>query len=266
MSKSMTIIRRLACLLCALALGACSKDCSNILSGNHSTSCDLAWGAAMVVLAPYALVSDAIDKHRQNARKEETWKRWKAGDPPVVAECVIDCRLPLHVTQSNSDEFEQLFVRSLNQIIAWWGEHPTPGQLPVVAVAYEYKGRRLMESDPGAAEAFLRKAAVMVAEPEMAEGLESDYFPVGVALNNKHYYEKAAQEIQESLMVLRFKKNGAGADDFTCQPIAAWPPSYPVKLDDACDHAYQRLYDPEYKKISYTYQRIDSVYDPVRSK
>ncbi|OXI22043.1 hypothetical protein CFB43_14775 [Burkholderia sp. AU15512] len=220
----------------------------------------------MVVLAPYALVSDALDKHRQNAREEETWRRWKAGDPPVVAECVIDCQLPLHVTQSNSGEYEQTFVRSLDQIIAWWGEHPTPGQLPVVAVAYEYKGRRLMELDPGAAEAFLRKAAVMVAEPEMAEGLESDYFPVGVVLNNKHYYENAAQGIQESLMVLRFKQNGARADDFTCQPIAAWPPSYPVKLDDACDHAYQRLYDPEYKKISYTYQRIDRVYDPVRSK
>ncbi|VWC66832.1 hypothetical protein BLA18112_01613 [Burkholderia lata] len=266
MSKSMTIIRRLACLTSVLALGACSSDCSNLLSGSHSTACNLAWGAAIVAVAPVALVSSAIDDHRQNEREEETWKRWKAGDPPVVARCVVNCQLPLRVTQSDSGEYKQLFARSLDQIIAWWGEHPTPGQLPVVAVAYQYKGQRLMESDPAAAEAYLRKAAVMVAEPEMAEGLESDYFPVGVVSNNKGYYEKAAQEIQESLMILRFRKNGASADDFRCQPIAAWPPSYPVKLDDACRHAYQGLYDPEYKKISYTYQRIDSVYEPVRPK
>ncbi|KFG92653.1 hypothetical protein GQ56_0136250 [Burkholderia paludis] len=266
MSKFMTIIRRLACLACALALGACSTDCGNLLAGSHSTSCDLAWGAAIVALAPVALVSGAIDDHRQNARDEETWKRWKAGDPPVVAQCVVDCQLPLHVTQSDSGEVEQLFARSLDQIIAWWGEHPTPGQLPVVAVAYKFKGQRLMQSDPAAAEAFLRKAAVMVAEPEMAEGLKSDYFPVGVVLNNQRYYEKAAQQIQESLMVLRFKKDGAGADDFRCQPVAAWPPSYPVKLDDACNDAYRRLYDPGFKTLSYTYRRVDGVYEPELQK
>lgn len=266
MSKSMKIIRRLACLTGALALGACSSECSNVFSSSHSTACNLAWGAAIVAVAPVALVSSAIDDHRRNARDEETWKQWKAGDPPVVAQCVVDCQLPLRVTQSKSDELQQLFARSLDQIIAWWGEHPTPGQLPVVAVAYKFKGQRLMASDPAAAEAYLRKAAVMVAEPEMAEGLTSDYFPPGVVFNRKPYYEKAAQEIQESLMILRFKKNGAGADDFRCQPVAAWPPSYPVELDGACRDAYQRLYDPENKTFSYTYQRIDSVYEPVQSK
>lgn len=266
MSRSVTIIRRLACLVCALALGACSKDCSNLFAGSHSTSCTIAWGAAIVAVAPVALVSNAIDDHRQNAREEETWKRWKAGDPPVVARCVVNCRLPLRVTQSDSDEYQQLFARSLDQIIAWWGAHPEPGQLPVVAVAYKYKGQRLMKSDPAAAEAFLRKAATLVAEPDMVEGFKSDYFPIGVVSNNEMYYVKAAQEIQENLMVLRFEKHGSRVDDFRCQPIAAWPPSYSVRLDDACNSAYQRLYDPEYKTISYKYQRIDSVYEPIQQK
>ncbi|WP_241288458.1 hypothetical protein [Burkholderia stabilis] len=262
-SGSVKTMQRLVCLTGVLALGACSQDCGNLLAGSHSTSCNIAWGAAMVAVAPVALVSGAIDDHRRNAREEETWRRWKAGDPPVVAQCVVDCQLPLRVTQSSSDEYDQLFARSLDQIVAWWGEHPTAGQLPVVAVAYKYKGQRLMKSDPAAAEAFLRKAAAMVAAPDMAEGLKSDYFPMGVVLNNTRYYEKAAQQIQESLMILRFKKEGAGADQFRCQPVAAWPPSYPVELDDACRTAYQRLYDPGVKTRSYKYQRIDSVYEPV---
>lgn len=266
MSRPMRIVRCLTYVTCALALGACSSDCRNLFASSHSTSCTVAWGAAIVAVAPVALVSNAIDEHRQNAREEETWKRWNAGDPPVVAQCVVNCRVPLRVTQSKSDEYQQLFARSLDQIIGWWGEHPTPGQLPVVAAAYKYKGWRLMRSDPVAAEAYLRKAAVMVAAPEMAEGLKSDYFPIGVVLNNQSYYVDMAQDIQESLMVLRFKKDGANADDFRCQPIASWPPSYSVKLDKACDGAYQQLYDPEYKTISYRYQRIDSVYEPVQQK
>ncbi len=65
----------------------------------------------MVVVTPYALVSNTIDEHRQNVREEETWKRWKAGDPPVVAECVIDCRLPLHVTAAFISRFGRSNMR-----------------------------------------------------------------------------------------------------------------------------------------------------------
>lgn len=250
-----------------LLLGGCATDHCNILSSSHSLGCNAMYAALIVPMVPVALVSNAVDDRRDNARRADRWRRLQAGEPAAVAACALGCYdLPDKLSKETQ---HAVYERSIEQVIAWWGAHPLPAQMPVLMKAYFYKGATLMDSDPTQAEAYLRKAAALAADPRMAPALNSTEFAADHF--NESYYDELAERIQAHLIVLRYRgiagrpANPAVLKD-RCQAVGAWPPAWmsteaKYNLQLACDFAYIEQFD----KLSPSGipAVIDGIADPI---
>lgn len=268
MSTTTRISRRLRWMVIAssLLLAGCATQNCNILSTSHSFGCNAMYAALIVPAIPVALVSSAAETHRDHVRLSETWRLLQANDPPTVAHCVLGCDLPEKVKREQQDAF---YERNVEQVIAWWGEHPEPAQLPILMKAYTYKGARRMKDDPLQAEMYLRKAAALSADPRMAKALESSEFHADAY--NENYYDDLVERIQAGLITLRYR-GVPGRDprpqvlQDRCQAVAAWPSAWMTtgakyKLELACDFAYSSVFG----KVAPMGQPgvVDGVLDPV---
>lgn len=227
MGRHVGFSRRLRWIVAASGLlaGCATQNC-NILSRSHSFGCNAMYAALMVPALPVALASNAMDSHREYKRTEETWRLLQANDPATVAHCALGCYLPEKL--SKEQDFAA-FERSVEQVVAWWGEHPEPAQMPVLMKAYAYKGAKLADTDPVRAEDFLRKAAALAADPRMAKALDSVEYSAYVY--NYGYYDDVAENIQASLIALRHRGIPGRAPapevlEDRCQAIAAWSPAW----------------------------------------
>jgi len=231
-----------------LWLAGCASQNCNILSTSHSFGCKAMYVALAVPALPVALASNAMDNHRDRKRQEETWRLLQANDPATVARCALGCYLP---EKLGKEQDFAAFERSVELVIAWWGEHPEPAQMPVLMKAYAYKGAKLADTDPVQAEVFLRKAAALAADPRMTKALDS--FEYSAYVYNQGYYDDVAENIQVSLIVLRYRgiPGRAPAPEVLkdrCQAIAAWPPAWMTSgadyhLELICGLAYSRVFD-----------------------
>ncbi|KAF1003412.1 MAG: hypothetical protein GAK28_04697 [Luteibacter sp.] len=233
-----------------LLLGGCGN--CNLLSSGNSFGCKAGLAAGVVVLAPVALASNAMDAHRDRAREADNLKLLKQGDPLMTARCVIRCDLPDKLDKATD---MALYRGSVDKVIAWWGDHPLPTQKPVLMVAFLRKAAPLMDSDPAQAERWLRKAAALSVDPETGASLSSTEFAANTWSMGS--YTDAVQDIQSALMALRYKGiPGRAADQGAlterCQAIAAWPPTWLAEprekvaarnaLQTACRSAYSRQF------------------------
>lgn len=252
----------------ALLLSGCATSNCNILSSNHSLGCNAMYAALAVPMAPVALVSNAVDDQRDSARRAEKWRRLQAGEPAAVAACVLGC---YDLPEKLGKETEHaVYEHSVEQVIAWWGDHPLPSQMPALMKAYFYKGATLMSSDPIQAEVYLRKAAALSVDPRMAPALSSTEF--GADHNNSSYYDQLAEDIQANLIVLRYRgvpgrqPEPAVLKD-RCQAVAAWPPAWmemdaKYNLQLACAFAYMRQFEGKLAPSGVP-AVIDGVADPL---
>lgn len=251
-----------------LLLGGCATDHCNILSTNHSFGCNAMYAALIVPMVPVALVSNAVDDRRDSARRADRWRRLQAGEPAAVAACALGCYdLPEKLSKETKDA---VYERSIEQVIAWWGAHPLPTQMPALMKAYFYHGATLLTSDPMQAEAYLRKAAALAADPRIAPALNSSEF--GADHFNESYYDMLAESIQADLMVLRYRGIPGRPPDPAvlkdhCQAVAAWPPAWMTteakyNLQLACEFAYMRQFDDKLPPSGIP-AVIDGIADPL---
>ncbi|SFR94721.1 hypothetical protein SAMN05216570_1038 [Dyella sp. OK004] len=259
-------LRRMA-IASSLLLAGCATNNCNILSTSHSFGCNAMYAALIVPAVPIGLASNAIDNQRDRSRRADTWRRLQANDPATVAHCVLGCYLP----EKLSKEAEHAaFERSVEQVIAWWGDHPQPSQMPILMRAYLYKGGTMMTSDPTQAETYLRKAAALSVDPRIAAALNSTEFNAYVY--NQPFYDEIAETIQAQLITLRYRGMlGREADPSIlkdhCQAVAAWPPAWMkmeagYNLQRACASAYMQQYHDKLPP-SGTPAVIDGVLDPI---
>lgn len=250
-------------------LGGCSN--CNILSSNNSLGCKTGMAAGMVVLAPVALASNAMDSHRDRVREADNLKLLQKGDPLMTARCVLRCNLP---EKLDRDTYLALYRGSVDKVIAWWGDHPLPTQKPVVMVAFLRKAARLRDSDPVQSEAWLRKAAALSVDPETGASLSSTEF--GAYTWSTGSYTEAARDIQSDLMLLRYKGiPGRAADEGAltqrCQAIAAWPPAWlaepgeKVAAADALQTACRSAYSDQFHtyRLEDTRPLVEGILDPL---
>jgi hypothetical protein len=233
----------------SLLLTGCASGNCNILSTSHSFGCTAMYAALAVPMAPVALASNAMDDHRNKAWREDVWRHLQANEPAAVATCVLDClNLPDRLSRQTQHE---VYERSVEQVIAWWGEHPEPAQLPALMKAFYYKGTMMMDTDPTQAEVYLRKSAALSVDPRMTAALNTPDF--GARINNMSYYDELAENIQANLIVLRYRglpgrePERAALKD-RCQAVAAWPPAWMTSevkdnLQRACEFAYIKQFD-----------------------
>jgi hypothetical protein len=218
-----------------------------------------------------ALVSGAMEHWRDGRQRADTWRRLQASEPATVAACVIGCYLP---TDVDATARNLAYERSVEQVITWWDRAPQTSQLPVLMKAYLHRGEAKMESNPLQAEADLRKAAALAADPRIAAALDSGEF--GASKYNESYYDDLAQSIQANLIVLRYRGiPGRQADPAVlkdrCQAISAWPPAWmkdaeftKIDMKSACSMAYRRQFNHTLPPDGMP-GVIDGLADPFRS-
>lgn len=252
----------------SLLLTGCATSNCNILSTSHSLGCNAMYAALAVPMVPVALVSNAVDDRHDNAQRADTWRRLQAGEPAAVAACVLGCyNLPEKVSRETE---HAVYEHSVEQVIAWWGDHPEPAQMPALMKAYFYKGATVMASDPIQAEVYLRKAAALSVDPHIAPALSSTEF--GASRNNTSYYDDLAENIQARLIVLRYRgipgrePEPAVLKD-RCQAVAAWPPAWVTteakyNLQLACAFAYMEQFEGKFAPSGVP-AVIDGVADPL---
>lgn len=252
----------------SLLLSGCATSNCNILSSDHSLGCNAMYAALAVPMVPVALVSNAVDDQRSSAQRAEKWRHLQAGEPAAVATCVLGCYdLPEKLSKETR---HAVYERSVEQVIAWWGDHPLPSQMPALMKAYFYKGATMMTSDPIQAEVYLRKAAALSVDPHIAPALSTPEF--GADRNNTSYYDDLAENIQARLIVLRYRgipgrePEPAVLKD-RCQAVAAWPPAWVTteakyNLQLACAFAYMEQFEGKLAPSGVP-AVIDGVADPL---
>jgi len=264
-----------ASLLGALSISGCT-GCGSAAMGSGNSACWAPVIAGAVLVAPVAvpaqLLFNAADKHRENAKRDENWRKMLAEDPATVAICVIGCDWPEVSTDADRQRQREVYRHGVDLVIAWWGENPQPSQIPALMVAYYRKGARLMKSDPAQADFFLRQAAVWSTDPRIVQGLKEREF--GGTRYNDYFYNEIVSWTQENLMILRYRGIDGRQPDpdilkDRCQAIAAWPPAWNQEYsstnpDSACRSAYKELFEKKFPTDMPTI--TDSVIDPVRKQ
>lgn len=131
------MIRRfhVALFVLVLSLSGCADNCS-LLSGNSSFGCNVMWGGALILTAPFILPAEAAKRAAKEAEEKEDYLRLKEGvkngDLASLKRCVFRCRYFLVFM----DEKHQLEDDAAKKLIALDGPALPQEHVEAMMVAY----------------------------------------------------------------------------------------------------------------------------------
>lgn len=206
----------------AVLAGGCAR--CNVLEEHHSPGCNAKLVAAVILVAPAALASAAFEGVHDGVGQRHQRRLILAGDRAVTAKCVWMCDSYNHL-----DDASALQQRSVERVIEWWGMDSPWEQAPIVMKAYLLRSEASMDSDPAAAERYLRRAAALAADPRMLRALKAK-FP-DMSSYDLNVYDEMANKVQARLIRFHYRGIPGRAGDpselsTNCRAVAAWPPAW----------------------------------------